>query len=350
MLLRLLLAAVLLASASSCVSPGAGTRFGVKASGNRFISIVDGSPVELIGTNMSGCETPPAARCEIIAAAPVRFWAKTFKSTHPGTNTVRLPINALFWLGNPAACGGGYGAPYQGNVRQAVARATAAGLYVILDLHWTAPNGYCAIGQPGYPDADHVFAFWKQIADIYGGQPNVIFELFNEPYGDADNTKCCTVNDQSQLMVAGGTEYQLVQQNNAANDVAVTTKIAYQVAGEAQMLATIRAAGANNLVLGGSYWWDGEIETWPALWNIAAGNPDPLKNFAAAMHAYGYDRGLANLSAVLDAGYPLVITEFIGPIGKLGNEAEVKAIGVNGLIAWGANAWHGRLDVSKTGW
>lgn len=325
--------------------------FGVKASGDRLVSTLDGATVALIGGNLSGCESPPISRCTLIGDAPVSWWRTTFKAIHPGTNTVRLPLNALFWLGNPAACGGGYGpGAYQSQVKQAIANATAAGLYVIIDLHWTAPNGYCAIGQPGFPDADHAFEFWKEMADLYGHQSNVIFELFNEPYGDGLDRNCCSINAQSQLMVNGGSEYQLVQQNNAAGNAGVTTKIAYQVAGERALLQTIRGEGATNLVLGSSWWWDGQIDLWQALWNTADSNPDPLHNFGASMHAYGYKRGLGPLLSVLAAGYPVVVTEFIGAVGSLGTEAQVRGVGVNGLLGWGANDWGGKLDLSRTGW
>ena len=31
-------------------------------------------------------------------------------------------------------------------------------------------------------DADHAIAFWTAVATAYGNQPNVIFDLFNEPF------------------------------------------------------------------------------------------------------------------------------------------------------------------------
>ena len=85
---------------------------------------------------------------------------------------MRLPLNEASWLnytcydsGTGASAdiytptsGGAYTpdpqSVYQATLKQAVADATAAGLYVILDLHWGAPNNasgqpLCPIGQPG---------------------------------------------------------------------------------------------------------------------------------------------------------------------------------------------------------
>ena len=69
----------------------------------------------------------------------------------------------------------------------AVAAANAAGLYVILDLHFAAPNNtstgvpYCPEAQIPMADQDHAPAFWASIAATFKSNPSVIFELFNEP-------------------------------------------------------------------------------------------------------------------------------------------------------------------------
>lgn len=329
-------------TSSSSSSSGSAAVFGVKASGAKLVSTLNGAQVQLIGMNVSGCETAPLARCAVIAAAGPTFWGTTFKAAHAGTNTLRLPVDATRWST----------ALYQQQIAKTVADATSAGLYVIIDLHWSAPNGQQSIGQPGYPDTDHVPAFWKAVADTFKNNPAVIFELFNEPYGNNVGSLCCTVNAQSSLLVNGGSETPFVHLNNAGNNGPVSVNITYQVAGELALLQIIRGEAATNLVLGGTYWWNGEIELWPTLWNIAAGNPDPQKNFAAVMHCYGYAKGTGNLSNVLNAGYPLVITEFTQgtDIGNCGGAAFAAANDI-GTISWDPNSWNGSsISLNPTGW
>ena len=61
-------------------------------------------------------------------------------------NAVRLPLNEDCWLGINGAPARYSGARYRAAIRAYVARLNHAGLYVILDLHWSAPGGH---GQPG---------------------------------------------------------------------------------------------------------------------------------------------------------------------------------------------------------
>lgn len=328
-------------STSGSTSKSTSATFGVRACGNKLCSTLDGSPVTLIGGTMSGCESNFApARCDAIAAAGENYWATTWKTQHPGTNAVRLHLDTCSYLDN-TACAPSTRGNVAGDVDTIVREATAAGLYVILDEQFSAPAGQKSIGQPGFPDATESPAFWQAIANAYGNQPNVIFDIFNEPFGENVYGDWMAPGGKDVSMVAnGGTYPRFVTQNNSAGNALVTVNAPYQVSGELQLLEVVRSAGATNLVLLSPTGWAGEIENWLASYNVN-GNPDPLKNVGASQHAYGYNKGSAPITAVLDAGYPVVETEFEVPVGNIGSASQVLGIGVSGLIACCPHNWGG---------
>lgn len=84
-----------------------------------------------------------------------------------GTNTIRLPINPQtvlqnWWLSYTAA----------------IDRASAKGMKVIIGC-WEG-----ASSKDGKVDDDYAFwKMWKAVVDKYISNPNVYFEVFNEPHG-----------------------------------------------------------------------------------------------------------------------------------------------------------------------
>ena len=126
---------------------------------------------------------------------------------------------------------------------------------MILDLHWTAPKNFCPLAQNPMADADNSLNFWKSIATTFKGYPNVLFELFNEPYMywlATPNTEWQTEMKGGSITsyVTGGTPYQ----------VAYT----WQVASMQAMLNTVRATGATNPVLVAGVNWAGDLSGWLA--------------------------------------------------------------------------------------
>ena len=96
-------------------------------------------------------------------------------------NTVRIQLNEDCWLGIngvPAAYGG---VNYQQVIANYVTTLTSHRIYVILDLHWTAPAGILSTMQDQFPDADHAPLFWSQVASRFASNRAVIMDLFNEP-------------------------------------------------------------------------------------------------------------------------------------------------------------------------
>lgn len=97
-------------------------------------------------------------------------------------DAVRVPLNEDCWLGINGVKPQYGGAAYRRFVEGFVSRLNAAGLTVVLDLHWNAPGTQRATGQQQLPDADHAPAFWSSVARAFRGNRNVVFDLYNEPH------------------------------------------------------------------------------------------------------------------------------------------------------------------------
>jgi aryl-phospho-beta-D-glucosidase BglC (GH1 family) len=54
----------------------------------------------------------------------------------------------------------------------------------MLDLHWTHHGTTPATGQQEMPNREHSIPFWTSVSNYFKNQPNVIFDVFNEPYPD----------------------------------------------------------------------------------------------------------------------------------------------------------------------
>lgn len=340
----------------------------MRVSGNTLVNIQSGSVVQIIGTNISGLETGMSWRWPSFASAGTSFWSQVKNWGGSGINTVRLPLNEASWLNytcvdpGSGASGsfytsngkGGYtpdpNNQYKATVEKAVADATAAGLYVILDLHWGAPNNangdaVCPIGQPAYADSDHAITFWQQVADAFKGNPAVMFELFNEPFGSNVYGKwvqgASSPGSDAITLRDGGSYYPFLIQDNKNGSIE-TYNFTWQVAGMQDLVNAIRGTGAQNVILSSPIGWAGEIETW-----LATKPTDPQGQLAVAWHVYGYNKGQSYPSAVLAAGYPIVITETYG-LGAIGGYSWAASQHI-GYLWWGWNDWGGAALSSELG-
>ncbi len=321
--------------------------------------LVDGSgnTLQLRGANYSGYE----AACILGycgsdasgAQAGQPKGPKLTQLTRWHINAIRFPLNEASWLGLTTydATGASRKADLTGNyqtqILNQVKAATEAGLYVILDLHWNGPNVNIpgqSVPQPVTPfessvqqpmaDADHSIEFWTSLATMFKGYPNVLLELFNEPYMDfatGDPWTCwlsgCT---QTQVMtgnlsalsspVPGGRTvasfYGLPDAHG--NKSAWRYTYNWRSAGMQQMLDAVRTAGATNVVLVGGIGWAAEMSGW-----LAHAPTDPLKQMAAVWHAYPKCKTIGDSCATIPAWgtaeygyvqaiaaqYPVVITE-----------------------------------------
>src|SRR5438445_502366 len=101
-------------------------------------------------------------------------------------NTVRVPLNEDCWLGINGTPDAFSGSNYRDAIVAYVGRLHAAGLYAIVDLHWSAQGTLPADGRTGQgrqmADRDHAPAFWRSVATTFRTDPAVVFHLFNEPH------------------------------------------------------------------------------------------------------------------------------------------------------------------------
>jgi hypothetical protein len=226
------------------------------------------------GVNLSGLEDSCAQGNPAWYGQPPPY--STLKTW--GGNYVRIPLNAASFLGlntcqinssgngwvSTTAAGTNYGGTYIAAVDAAIAGAQAIGCYVILDLHWSAPqftfNGITRyatpLGQPPFMNSATDLAFWQAVATRYGtnvapqsgiNNNGIIFELFNEPFIDQLGGSYGNNTLTWGLMKNGGS---VSLWNSAFYAVgALTVNQAWTALGYQQVLNQIRSQGANNAII-----------------------------------------------------------------------------------------------------
>jgi hypothetical protein len=266
----------------------------------RGTELVDGAgtALQLRGVSASGLES--VAMQGWNHADPWGGWQPVWKELQAWhVNVVRLPLNEASWLGYTCIDGNGAhrnpdpGGNYRSTVERTVSEANAAGIYVILDLQWSAPGNYCPLGQNQMADADHAPAFWTSVATTFKNDRAVLFELFNEPFIDDWN-----------VWLGGG------MQTTIKSPLAVS--YAWRSAGEQQLLEAVRATGAGNVVLIGGLGYSNDLTGWPGH-----APRDPRGQLAAAWHVYADNRYIStvagsttvNMLSAVAALVPVVITE-----------------------------------------
>lgn len=300
------------------------TGMAIRAIGNRLVDAA-GATVQLRGVNYSGFESAaiqgwipadPSGAQAGQAGGPKMAALASWK-----TNALRIPLNEASWLGYACTDAAGVahnpdpGGNYRAAVKALVEQALAARIYVILDLHWTAPGTMCPMLQTQMADADHSLAFWTSVATEYKAYPGVIFELFNEPFADFDFSGDAWAYF---MQGAGGSfsGYPATSGSGAWKDVKQPWKIAsYQA-----MLNAVRATGAANVVLVGGLSYSQDLSGW-----LAHRPVDPLGQMGAAWHPYRkfgtawdypypnfYPQVFTDARSILAAGIPLVMTEVGG--------------------------------------
>ncbi|MGO9972532.1 MAG: glycoside hydrolase family 5 protein [Solirubrobacteraceae bacterium] len=196
-----------------------------------------------------------------------------FDSSHPQTidtpamidamlgwdiDIVRVPLNEDCWLGVNAPREYS-GAPYRRIVRRYVHALNAAGLFVILDLHWAAPGRTPANRQLPMADADHAPAFWRSVARTFAHDDDLIFDLYNEPFGIGWS---CWLHG-CEIPASGSVP-------------------AYRAAGMQQLVDAVRSTGATQPLLLGGIQWALDMSGW-----LAHEPSDPLHQLIASDHNYG---------------------------------------------------------------
>ena len=300
----------------------------MRVQGNHFIDS-QGNPLQLRGVNVSGLEFTAVQGWD--PADP--FGGQTpnwsaIKAWH--ANVVRLPLNEASWLGRQCADSrtgairsADPGKNYVATVTKVVNAATAAGLNVILDLHISAPGNTCPQIQTAMADGENSVDFWTSVAQTFKNHPNVLFELFNEPFLTQDAHFSANGNDtigwEYLMRGLGGASFSGFTEQDSAGG---TDNVSYhwQGANMQQLLDAVRGTGATNVVLAGGLYYAGSLAGWQA------NHPtDSLNQLAASWHAYptfGAAFGTAAAAlpnfapqiytaaqGILNGGHPVIITE-----------------------------------------
>jgi len=276
-------AAAAICLASLPLSVNASAPLAIRIVGNHFID-GSGQPVRLLGVNRSGTEYECADGRAIFDGPADAAAIAVMASWH--INAVRVPLNEDCWLGINGVSDGYAGANYQGAIGDYVRRLHEAGLYAIVDLHWSAPGAVKAGAISGQgrkmADRDHGVAFWRSVATFFRSDQATVFDLFNEPH---DISWDCWQNGCTTTDASGS----------------------WRVAGFQSLLDAVRGTGATNPVLVAGNRWAGDLRGWPH------GLRDPVKQLAASWHVYSPGTRLDTLRDLvvrpIAATYPVVAAE-----------------------------------------
>jgi endoglucanase len=267
-------------------------RTGLRVDGPDIVD-ENGDVVRLRGVNRSGTE--------YACIQELGFHATDFPSDENtvqaigswGANAVRVPLNEHCWLDRNGAPAEYSGHHYQEEIDNWVSLLTDAGLYVILELHWTGAGSTQALGQQPMPNRDHSVDFWRRVAERFANHPQVIYDLFNEPYPD---------NNQDTA-----------EAWRCLRDGGQCAGLDYDAAGMQELLDAIREAGADNLVLVGGVQHSNSLTQW-----LEYQPTDPVQNVAAKWHTYDFNWHVTAASweetvRPVASLVPLIATEVGGP-------------------------------------
>lgn len=295
--------------------PGSISMKGLKVQGNSIVNDA-GQAIRLIGVNRSGTEYSCIGGNGMSGTpwgifedhGDMNAFIKGLQSWN--INTVRVPLNETCWLGyqpdtrtnissDPAQqklyleqYQKFSGENYRKAIEEYVTALTNNGFAVILEIHWTAPGKFLARGQSPMLNRENSIPAWRDIATRFKNNSSVIFDLHNEPYHSWNNTqvnaapeswKCwkegsLSSDPQNKQQCTGMGEWW-DQNGNAFNN---RQAVIYQVAGMDELVQTVRATGASNIIMLGGLGYANNLSRWYEY------KPSDA-NLAASWHIYNFN-------------------------------------------------------------
>lgn len=189
-------------------------------------------------------------------------------------DAVRIPLNEECWLGLSNIASAYRGSTYIDAIKDYATRLEAHGITPILELHWshgqyTGNSAGCsdlyASCQKPMPDTEYTPSFWRSVATTFKSDQAAVFDLFNEPYPDRATS---TLDQAWTCWRDGGT----------------CPGIGYPVAGMQTLVDSVRATGAQNVILLGGVAYSNDLGQW-----LAHRPTDSTGNLAAAVHVYNFN-------------------------------------------------------------
>jgi hypothetical protein len=289
------------------------------------VCTADGTAHLFHGVDRSAFEWDPAG--QNVSLADFQAMAKWHATV------VRLPLNQDFWLAGawlhnhlPTNAYWPLQAAqdYPSTVAQAVKWAEAAGLDVILDLHFSDQGNLGVTEVDGNPPPqdspgdssqqqmadENSVTFWREVATMFKGDGHVLFELYNEPNGISWDT-----------WLNGGNEP------------------GYPAVGMQELYNTVRETGADNLVIAGGLNW---------AFDLSGVSSSPIQgyNILYATHTYAGNDSPGEWPASF--GYlatgdiaPVIVTEFADGLAMCTGAWDTSLIQFADMdkISWTAWAW-----------
>ena len=229
----------------------------IQVRGNHLVN-QNGKVIRLLGVDRSGAEYECVTTHQVFDGPSSAASVQTMVSWH--INAVRVPLNEDCWLGINGVVTGG--ATYRNQVVRYVHTLQSFGLYVVLDLHWSAPGPYLAATQWPMADADHSLTFWKSMAETFKSNHAVLFDLFNEPY--ITSWPCWFHGCQASYGLNG-------------------TNVYYQTAGMRQLVQAVRSTGATTPLMLGGLAYSSDDSLWRRLEPV-----DPDHQLVVSFHTYSW--------------------------------------------------------------
>lgn len=311
--------------------------------GNAVYNAKD-EPVRLIGVNCSSLEWMSYST-DLMRTVSVA--CDCWKA-----NTIRLPLSQDRWFGFLPDQQGvdETGERYRQLVDDIVAAVACRQKYIILDLHRSNTNRWGEYISANLSDMNSLL-FWKDVAAQYANHPNVLFDLFNEPYQVdwktwRDGGEVTVYYEDSDI----GQQIMFGKSNSAA-----LKSMTYLAPGMQRLADTVRGVGANNVLVIGGLDWSYELDGIVSGYAVAdhGGNGIILDS-----HLYPCKdlNGWERFVTVAKEQYPIIIGECghygEAPVSHEWPQLEVSSTWVPRFLRWvdDNQVSHYRMGFSSYGW